>query len=241
MSWTGRQPRPAAAATVRALASLVQPVPGCALSSMSPVLVSATSPPSGATGQRVRVSRERGVQQAGLGPLRAVVAAARHRGEGQVLAGPDRGGQGGTAFSRHRDPAVAGHALRRRQFPGPGLAAPDEHLPEVVVPGGGPAHDQHGPATVRVVGGGGQGQAGGRGGRGRLSGVRAAATGQPGRRDGGQQSRARAAPAPGDHEAPRVCRAAAESSLAKDAWVLDVPGPGSKLSSVRVRPDRSMT
>ncbi len=49
------------------------------------------------------------------------------------------------------------------------------------------------------------------------------------------------APGAERHDVPRLCCAALASSPANDASELAVPGPGSKFSSVRVRPDPSMT
>src|ERR1035441_9287565 len=44
-----------------------------------------------------------------------------------------------------------------------------------------------------------------------------------------------------DHCVPRTCWAAVNNSAANDDWELAVPGPGSKFSSLRVRPAASMT
>ena len=143
--------------------------------------------------------------------------------------------------------AVVGHPGRGRQPPPRRSRRPHEKLPEVILLGRRAAHVHDRPAGSRGAGEGRSQRGCGR--NRRRARVRrrfgAAARGQhAGRRDHGAgrgSGGAGSSPAGHVHDCFDTRWAALVSSAANDDSVLAVPGPGSKLSSVRVFPPASIT
>jgi hypothetical protein len=202
------------------------------------------------------------IRQAGRGragcPGAPGVGSDGDRGKAQRQGGADPGDQRLPAGTRTRtgtrtgddEGAVGGDVGRGGQRPLGAPSGADEQLPEQVRPGRG-AHRDGCPG--RSLGGerrgerqrDGRGRGRGRGGGGRAAGTAGAPSGQTGGENGGRED-GRDAPGPGHDDGPgqddaRIWLAASASCVANEDWVAAVPGPGSKSSSWRMFPLRSMT
>ena len=208
---------------------------------------------AGAAGQSIGRVGETGGHRARRRPAGAAVAGGRERREREILAGPEPGHQRPagadveTAGAGDVETAVVGYPGRGRQPPPRRSGRPHEQLPEVVLLGRRAAHLHDRPAGPCGAGEGRSQRGCGR--NRRRARVRrrfgAAARGQHAGRRGHDAGRgalgAGSSPAGRVHDCFETCWAALVSSAANDDSVLAVPGPGSKLSSVRVFPPASIT